>query len=129
MLPVNKAALFAALAAAGIDTVVIEFEGSGDSGQMEGADAFNATGGLAEIPSGEVDMRSVEFETGEITVASTRLREAIEATAYDLLEQTHSGWENDDGAYGDITFSVAEQSIQLDVNERFTESTNYQHEF
>jgi hypothetical protein len=129
LLPVNKAALFTALAAGGIHTVVVEFDGCADSGQMESAAGFNATSELIEIPATKIELRSVEFETGEITVTSAGLREAIETMAYELLEQTHGGWEDGDGAHGEFTFSVAEQSIQLDYNERFTDSTNYQHEF
>ena len=129
LLPANKAALFAALAEAGIHTVVVAFDGCGDSGQMESTAGFDARSETVEIPEVEIEMRSVTFETGEITVTSTGLREAIETMAYELLEQTHGGWEDGDGAHGEFTFSVAEQSIQLDFNERFTESTNYQHEF
>ena len=38
--PVTKAAIFHALNAAGVTRVAIEFEGSGDSGQMETGDRF-----------------------------------------------------------------------------------------
>ena len=54
-LPLNKSALFDALAAAAIQTVVIEFDGCGDSGQLEnitGLDAENA-----EIPLPEEKSR------------------------------------------------------------------------
>ena len=129
LLPLNKAALFAALEDAGIHTVVVVFDGCGDSGQMENAAGFDAASESVEIPATAIEMRSVEFESGEITAASAGLREAIETMAYELLEQTHGGWEDGDGAHGEFTFSVAEQSIDLDFNERFTESTNYQHEF
>jgi len=36
-LPLNKTALFDALAAAGIKQVVVQFDGSGNSGQIEGS--------------------------------------------------------------------------------------------
>ena len=54
---------------------------------------------------------------------------AVECLAYDVLERTHGGWENNDGAYGDITFDVAERTITLDYNERYTASENYTHSF
>jgi hypothetical protein len=57
------------------------------------------------------------------------VREAIEELCYAFLEQTHDGWEDGDGAFGDFTLSVAEETIALDYNERYTESSNYTHEF
>ncbi len=40
LLPLNKAALFEALAAAGITTAVVTFDGSGDEGQVEEVAAY-----------------------------------------------------------------------------------------
>lgn len=57
------------------------------------------------------------------------LRDAIETMAYDLLERTHSGWENNDGAYGEFTFDVVNRTVTLDYNERYTASENSTHEF
>ncbi|MEQ1518940.1 MAG: DUF6878 family protein, partial [Usitatibacteraceae bacterium] len=39
------------------------------------------------------------------------------------------GWENNDGAYGEFTFTVSDQSIALDYNERFTSSEHFAHEW
>jgi hypothetical protein len=49
--------------------------------------------------------------------------------AYDFLEQTHSGWEDGDGAFGQFTFTVADHSITLEFNERYVDSNYHQHEF
>jgi len=57
------------------------------------------------------------------------IADAIEQLAYDFLEQTHSGWEDNDGAYGDFTFDVAARTITLDYNERYTASDHSQHVF
>src|SRR3546814_9296187 len=46
--------------------------------------------------------------------------EAIEDLAYDLLRQTHCGWENNDGAYGEFTFDVTAGTITLDRSEEHT---------
>jgi hypothetical protein len=42
--------------------------------------------------------------------------------AYDLLEQTHSGWEDGDGAFGRFVFAFADHSITLEFNERYVDS-------
>ena len=55
--------------------------------------------------------------------------DAIEMMTYALLEQSHAGWENNDGGHAEFTFDVAERSIALDYDEHYVASTNYQHEF
>jgi hypothetical protein len=42
---------------------------------------------------------------------------------------THCGWENNDGAYGDFIFDVAKRTITLDFNERYTASDYSQNVF
>jgi hypothetical protein len=128
-LPLNKTALFDALAAADIQTVVIEFDGCGDSGQLENITGLGAENAEIPLPEDEIEIREVQFEGPSISIVKRTVRDVLETLAYDFLEQTHDGWENGDGAHGEFTFDVATRSITLDYNERFTDSTNYQHEF
>jgi hypothetical protein len=128
-LPLNKSALFDAVAAAAIQTVVIEFDGCGDSGQLENITGLGAENTEIPLPEDEIEMHEVQFEGPSISVVKRTVRDVLETLAYDFLEQTHDGWENGDGAHGEFTFDVATRSITLDYNERFTDSTNYQHEF
>jgi hypothetical protein len=53
----------------------------------------------------------------------------VEALVYAFLAETHGGWENNEGAYGDFTFTVADRSIILDYNERIETSEYTQHIF
>ena len=128
-LPLNKSALFAALAAAAIQTVVIEFDGCGDSGQLENITGLDAENAEIPLPEENIEMREVQFEGPRTLVVKRPVRDVLETLAYDFLEQTHYGWENGDGGHGEFTFDVATRSITLDYNERFTDSTNYQNEF
>ena len=128
-LPLNKSALFDALAAAGIQTVVIEFDGCGDSGQLENITGLDAANAEIALPEENIEIREVQFEGPRTLVVKRPVRDVLETLAYDFLEQTHDGWENGDGGHGEFTFDVATRSITLDYNERFTDSTNYQHEF
>ena len=128
LLPGNKAVLFNALAAAGIISVHVEFDGYGDSGQIEDITA-KASDEPAELPDERIEIFDPVWGSTEIEKQTMTIREAIEVLAYAFLRQTHAGWENNDGAYGDFTFNVAERTITLDYNERYTE-TNYScHEF
>jgi hypothetical protein len=128
-LPLNKTALFDALAAANIQTVVIAFDGSGDSGQIENIAALGAEDSEVPLPEQEIEIQVVQFEGPSISVVKQTLREVLESLAYDFLEQTHDGWEDGDGADGEFTFDVIARSIALDYNERFVDSTNFQHAF
>ncbi len=76
-----------------------------------------------------MDLQRIDFGQDDPVTLSQPLREAIETMSYALLESSHGGWENNDGAYGDFVFDVAAGTIALDYNERFSTSENYQHEF
>jgi len=125
----NKAALFDALAAYGIAVVVVTFDGGGDSGQIEEVTAFNADNDPVELPGGTVDATQVTFDTQAVTTAQETPRAVIENLAYDLLEQKHSGWGNDDGAFGEFTFTVADRTVVLGFNSRYMTSEFEEHSF
>jgi hypothetical protein len=67
--------------------------------------------------------------SNDIDRQSLSIHHAIEAVVYSLLGQTHGGWENSDGPYGDFTFDVADRTITPDYNERHMESDYSQHVF
>jgi hypothetical protein len=124
--PGNKTTVFDVLAAAGLTVVVVTFDGYGDSGQIENIEA-KAGDEVAAMPSGEVEITSAVWGEAELDRTTMTVRDAIERLAYDFLEETHDGWENSDGAYGDFTFDVADRTITLDYNERHMESDYSQH--
>ena len=57
------------------------------------------------------------------------VRDAIEALVYDALEETHPGWEDNEGSCGHFTFDVAAREISLSYNERYVESYHHDHVF
>lgn len=120
--------MFDALAIAGIAHVVVSFDGYGDSGQIESVEA-KAVGEIVPLPTTAIAIGVPVWGQAEPEIRSMTLDEAVEHLAYDFLEETHSGWENNDGAYGDFTFDVDRWSITRDYNDRYTASENHQHEF
>ncbi|WP_207102821.1 DUF6878 family protein [Paracoccus shandongensis] len=60
---------------------------------------------------------------------SGQIAAAIEQLCYDCPQQSHPGWENNDGTFGDFVFDVAARTITLDHNERYTATQAYSHEF
>lgn len=123
----NKAALFAVLESHTITQIVVSFDGYGDGGQVENIEA--ASGGkIVPLPDDDVDLTFARH--GRESEARTEpLGEAIESMAYDCLEETHCGWENNDGAYGEFIFRVGDDTITLDYNERYTATESYEHDF
>lgn len=126
--PANKASLFAALAAAEITRVTVRFDGSGDSGQIEDIEAIAGEEAIA-LPATTVKIALLDYHQEVPEILLQPLREAIETLSYAFLGEIHAGWENSDGAYGDFVFDVAERTITLDYNERFTSSESHSHEF
>ena len=126
--PANKTALFGALAAAGVSLVSVAFDGSGDSGQIESIDAW-AGDTATELPTAVIEIAEPSSDGSGVERKTISIHDALEHLAYDFLEETHGGWEDNEGAYGEFTFDVAERKITLDYNERFIETEYSEHEF
>jgi len=126
----TKASLFAALAAAGVAKVTVVFDGQGDSGAVEDVLASAAGDVAVDLPDVSIDYFAAGFSDDEEEVVTQRpLKEAIESLAFAFLSQTHGGWENNEGGFGDFFFDVAAGSVRLDYQERYTETTSYEHDF
>jgi hypothetical protein len=124
----NKAALFGALSEAGVTRIVVEFDGEGDSGQLDNVAAYCGEA-LREIPEATVELRQISWGADKHDTRNAPLREAVEQLCYDFLEQEHGGWENNDGAFGAFEFDVAGRQIELDFNARYSDSVNTTHTF
>lgn len=125
----NKATLLSALADSGIAVVVVAFDGSGDDGQVEEIKAFTSQELPIELPAKTIEYQQYGRQFAEPWVRQETVRDALEYIVYALLDQSHGGWENDDGAYGEFTFNVALCSIELAYHERYTETNYSEHEF
>jgi hypothetical protein len=123
----NKHVLFAALAEAGIHRVTIEYDGSGDSGQIDTIEAWDAGNDRMPLPP-EPRIEFVPESPGSPS-AEYNLEPAIETVAWDYLYDLHCGWENNDGAYGTFVFDVPARTLRLEHNERYTEVSTTTHEF
>jgi hypothetical protein len=126
--PANRTAVFDALAAAGVTIVVVAFDGYGNSGQIDIVEA-KAGEDVVALPSGEVEIASAVWGETEPERMAITVHGGIGWLVFDLLEMTHDGWENSNGAYGDFTFDVAERTITLDYNKRCMPSEYSQHVF
>lgn len=123
--PDNKATLFDALARAGITLVVVNFDGYGDSGQIEDI-TTNSGDKVVDLPTVGLEVARAECGSRDIARVTVSTKDAIEQLVYDFLAEKHAGWENNEGAYGDFVFDVAERTITLNYNERI-ETSEYTH--
>jgi hypothetical protein len=124
----NKGIVFDALSVAGVTHVSVDFDGEGDSGQIENVTA-HAAAEAVDFPATTVTLHRAQSGCGELTSQETPLRDAIEELCYGYLEQEYGGWENNDGAFGEFTFEVAARKIDLEFSARFTDHTHHSHTF
>uniref|UniRef100_UPI0040476698 DUF6878 family protein n=1 Tax=Yoonia sp. TaxID=2212373 RepID=UPI0040476698 len=101
----TRSALLVQLRALGVTEVTAEYEGYGDSGNVED---INLQPSGSALPS----------------ELSNQLDEFAWAFAY----QQHPGFENNDGGYGTLTWDLTNDSIDLDHADRYVDSTHSYHE-
>ena len=125
----NKAAVMDALAAAGITSVVLAFDGNSDDGQIE---SFEARAGeiTVELPTTQVLMleESADDEKAEHETPIP-LAEAIETLCFEYLEGEYRGWETNEGSFGTFTFNVLDCLVELDFNKRFMDEEKFSERF
>jgi hypothetical protein len=124
----KKTALFDALAPAGITSIHVDFDGEGDSGQINGVSAL-AGDQPTQLPATQVTLHRLHWGHTQSEPSEFTLAEAIETLCYDYLEQEHGGWENNDGGYGEFTIDVAERTIDLEFYSRYTDYNKFSHSF
>jgi hypothetical protein len=122
----------------GITKVRVEFDGSGDSGQIEQIEFLDANG---EEPHGD-EIADQEFvllsenrrwedgrEIKEIFPYERTVRDFFEDAVYEALSERHCGWEINDGSFGEFQFDVNEGKLTGEVNTRTYETDSYEKEF
>lgn len=124
--PHNRTAIFDALERSGVETVTMTFDGYGDSGQV---DEIIAAGGTQDLAAIEVQQLQALWNDPAPAATLVDLRTAIEDLGYALLERSHCGWCNNEGAYGEFVFDVQARTITLDFNERYVHAESYWHDF
>jgi hypothetical protein len=112
-----------------VETVTVSFDGSGDSGSIQDIAYHPQDDGVSELAIEHVHTDRF-FDDGAwrtvVAPKQTTMNEAIETLTYDYLEETNVDWYNNDGGFGELIINVAEGTVQLEVNVRFTQtSTEY----
>ena len=116
-----KLAVIPALRQAAIVKVEIRFDGSGDSGAVEEIVCLDATDSALACPEMVLDPIPNDRPDEADLADPVLLPAALESLAYLALERHHPGWENNDGAGGQLEIDVEEASFVLECNVRFTD--------
>jgi hypothetical protein len=126
----NKDLIFDLCEREGVKNFTVSFDGSGDSGQIEG---INLDSKVLNLPvQGAKVNNGTQWSNGARTIMwkdANDLEELIESVCYDVLEDACDGWEINDGSYGEFFFDVEERKVRLDFNERIVESKHTGYRF
>lgn len=126
----NKKILFDILKKNEISSFTLHFDGSGDSGSFDEVDFEKDNNILIEPIFGAQVLEYVQYskENGQefVLMKEPTIKDLIESICCDFLEIHHCGWENNDGSYGDFSFSVDEDKIYLEFYKRQTEFFEHQ---
>lgn len=120
----NKAAILPILAAAGIKTVTVTFDGYGDEGAIESVEALDGSDEPTVLPDVELEASIASWADNDPeTLERGPLEAVIRELALGCLAQKFDGWEDGHGAHGDLVIDVAAGTMTLHCNMRFVEST------
>lgn len=112
-----------------ITYVTVSFDGGGDDGSINDI-SFDPGDQNTPVKNAPVEYLATArlFDDGRWTTQlapqQTTLSEAIEELTYDYLNETGVDWCNNDGGFGELVIDVAQNTVSLDINVRYTESNN-----
>lgn len=121
------AAVCACAKAHGIATITIGYDGSGDEGAIDAvtlcgpADDGNDSAPEMCMPDVRLSTWTIPFR-GDAFEIETTLESAIDDLGYELIAQNHAGWENGEGAYGELIIHVAAGKAKLEHSTRFVDT-------
>ena len=121
-----KAAILPLLAEAAIALVRIEYDGGGDKGQVHDVSAFTEDGKPADLPRADCEEHQLNFDDS-VTIDVVDLSDALTNLAESALEALYDGWENGEGAFGEVVINVADGTVSLEHNARFVSHDTAQH--
>lgn len=124
----NKEALMKFMAEHKITKVVVTFDGSDDSGQIEDVTLFSgkdeADSELLKIPADVITVRQIwNPDTKWVlhtNVERKDIRELAEETAWHPLELNFGGWEINEGSFGEVIIR-SDGTGEIECNHRVIE--------
>ena len=118
----------------GVTSITASYDGSGDSGSMDDislhyADPRVITGDTRTQQFWQFVSEKVDCVPADQQIFTKKFGDAFENALWKLLTNEFGGWENNDGASGDIDINVETGKIEIEHNERYTEINTTTREF
>tara|TARA_R110002051_G_scaffold15280_1_gene48013 strand:+ start:385 stop:768 length:384 start_codon:yes stop_codon:yes gene_type:complete len=101
----TRAALLSELRALGVTRIEVQYEGYGDSGNVE----------------------DVLVSPDTITLTE-EMRRRVEDFGWDFAYALSPGFENNEGGYGELTWALATDKIDVSHSNRYIETSTTEHE-
>ncbi len=123
----NKEILLDALTHAGAFRACVTYQGGGDEGSDEGVSVFGADNASLEL-SGTVSLffECYGQEDGQWKTAIVQQEQPLDAAlcdyAMEAVNQHHSGWENNEGGYGEVVFECETGTVRIGHNDYVVKS-------
>ena len=125
----EKATLLTQLNLLGAKRVVVDFQGGGDDGQVDGVYLYDQNNVDIDVPNDMIAWTTQTYGGQEAESKQTKLVDALEDLCSRALDNTGLDWYNNDGGQGNLTIDFKENppSIKLNVgiNHRTTEDYEY----
>lgn len=93
----------------GVSTMTVDFNGGGDSGEIE-----------------DITFKDIKGDIIDITDIGGTLYDQATEVAYCMLEGIEDWW-NNEGGYGTLLVDLEEGSYEIEVNIRITDTEYYSH--
>ena len=133
-LPLMLAAVCTVAAAHGIATITVNYDGYGDEGHigdvlLQGeADEETLLVPEIEMPDAACSSWSIPYR-GDATRVDTTLKDAVDDLALEMLTLKHGGWEDGEGAFGELVIDIAARKAALEHSIRIVETECFSHEW
>ena len=124
----EKATLLTQLNLLGAKRVVVEFQGGGDDGQVEGVYLYDQNGNDIDIPNDMIAWTTLTYGNQESEQKQTKLVDALEDLCSRALDDTGLDWYNNEGGQGNLTINFNDNppSIKLNVGINHTTTDDYE---
>jgi hypothetical protein len=122
--------LFAQLKLLNVNSFEIEFDGSGDSGQIEGVTFYDTSIEVMDIPEDTISWVYTAYGQ-EPKDTKVTIHKAVEDLGYQMLEESGHDWYNNEGGYGRISVhmegSNGKPYVGMNMNIRIVNEDHYEY--
>ena len=125
----EKEKLLTQLNLLGATTVVVEFRGGGDEGEIESVYYIDRNGESQEIPKDMISWTQVVYGDKPKLTKEMSLVDALEDLCYRALDEASMDWYNNEGGQGSLVIDFRESPpktcLELGINSMSTEDYKF----